>query len=143
MIRTFVAAIALASLAACSTVPTGPVEQDNALKAFKPVDGKAAVYIYRNEFMAPGIRMDVLINGVEIGSTSAMTYLYAELPPGRHQITSKAEDTHTLTLDAQAGQVAYIWQEVKAGGWYARSKLQLVDAATGQAGVKECRLTVR
>lgn len=143
MIRTLTAAIVMASLAACSSVPLGAPEQDSALKTFRPVDGKTALYIYRNEFMAPGIRMDVLVNGVEIGSTTAKTYLYAELPPGRHQITSKAEDNHTILFDAVPGQVAYVWQEVKMGGWYARSKLQLVDEETGQAGVKECKLTVR
>lgn len=143
MIRSLVAAGTLSMLAACSAVPMGSPGQDAELKSFRPIDGKASVYIFRNEFMAAGIRMDVLVNGIEIGSTTAMTYLHAELPPGRHQITSKAEDNHTISIDAVPGQVSYVWQEVKMGGWYARSKLQVVDEVAGQAGVRECKLAVR
>lgn len=143
MIRTIAAAITVTALAACSSVPMGTPEQDAALKLFKPVDGKAVIYVYRDETMWMTNRMDIQVNGVEIGSTTGLTYIQAELPPGRHQITSKAEDNHTITIEAKPGQILYVWQEVKMGGWMARSKLQVVDEATGQAGVRKTKLAVR
>lgn len=143
LIRTIAAAFSLSIIAACSSVPMGTAQQDGEVKKFAPPVDKAAVYIYRNEFMAPGIRMDVLVNGIDIGSTTAKTFLYTELPPGRHTITSKAENNHSIEIQTKAGESSYVWQEVKLGGWYARSKLQQVDAATGQSGVRECKLTVR
>jgi len=60
--------------------------------------------------------------------------------PGTHKLTSKAENTSELTVDAVAGKLYYVWQEVKMGVMSARSKLQLVDEPTGKAGVQESKL---
>ena len=141
MIRTLAAAVAIASLTACASVPMGTPSQDAALKKFEPVEGKAAVYIYRNEMMGMTSRLEVLVNGGDVGSTKGLTYLRLELPPGRHKLTSRAEFSDSMRIDVEAGRVYYVWQEVKAGGWWGpTSKLHLVDAAIGQAGVRECGL---
>ena len=140
MLRKIAAAVAIASLTACASVPMGTPSQDAALKKFEPVEGKAAVYIYRNEMFAYGVRMDVLVNGEDIGTTAALSYIYTTLPPGQHKISSKAEDNTSIRLNAEAGKVYYVWQEAVSGSWYARSKLHLVDEKTGQAGVRECGL---
>ncbi len=59
------------------------------------------------------------------------------MTPGKHTITSEAENTATL-----AGKPTFVWQEVKTGVLSARSKLNLVDAEQGKAGVKESDLPI-
>uniref|UniRef100_UPI0005A8FA6C DUF2846 domain-containing protein n=1 Tax=Paraburkholderia kururiensis TaxID=984307 RepID=UPI0005A8FA6C len=103
---------------------------------------KAAAYVYRNEALGAAVKMDVSLDGKPIGKTGAKTYLYEEVAPGHRQLVPKAENDSTPDFDAVAGKAIYVWQEVKMGIVYARNKLQLVDEQTGQAGVKESKLTV-
>jgi hypothetical protein len=140
MKRLLLAAFFALSLVGCASVNMGDPKQDAAAKTFKAPQGSAGVYIYRNESMGAGVKMDVEIDGKPVGQTVAKTFLYKEVAPGKHTITSKAENTDTLEIDAKPGVLYYIWQEVKMGVLYARNKLQLVDEATGKKGVLETNL---
>lgn len=84
--------------------------------------------------------MDVEVDGAPLGQTTAQPYLYRELIPGKHTITSRAENTDTLNVDAQPEQLSCIWQEVKMGILFARTKLHLVDGREGPGGVMGIRL---
>jgi len=140
MKKTFIAAIIAFSLVGCASVPMGDAKQDAALKTFVvPVD-KAGVYIYRNESLGGAVKMDVKVDGNPIGQTAANTYLYKEVTPGKHTITSEAENTDSVEIDAKSGTLSYIWQEVKMGILYARTKLHLVGEAEGKKGVLETKL---
>jgi uncharacterized protein YceK len=135
-----IAIAATLALAGCATVPMGDATQDTAAKTFSVPAGKSALYIYRNERIGAGVTMDVTLDGRLLGQTAAKTYLHAVVTPGRHVITSKAENTDTLEVVTRPGQATYVWQEVKMGILYARNKLQLVDEATGRQGVAESAL---
>lgn len=115
----------------------GDPSQDDTLKTFQIAPDKSAIYVYRNESMGAAVKMDVAIDGQAIGQTAAKTYLFKEVTPGKHTITSEAENTATL-----AGKPTFVWQEVKTGVLSARSKLNLVDAEQGKAGVKESDLAI-
>ena len=140
MKKLLIAAAVVVNLVGCATVNMGDAKQDAAAKTFTAPKDKAALYIYRNETMGAAVKMDVDLDGKPLGQTAATTYLYKEVAPGKHTITSKAENTDTLEIDAKPGMLYYIWQEVKMGVLSARSKLQLVDASTGKAGVSESKL---
>lgn len=137
-------AIALAAaalvLSGCASVPMGDPQKDAALKTFKIAPDKAGIYVYRNESMGAAIKMDVAINGQPMGQTAAKTYLYKEVTPGKYTITSKAENTDALDVDAKPGTLTFIWQEVKMGFMMARSKLQLMSETEGRKGVMETSL---
>jgi PBP1b-binding outer membrane lipoprotein LpoB len=126
--------------AGCASVPLAPQNEDQQAKTFTAKSNTAGLYIYRNETFGAANKLKVSIDGQEIGKTAAKTYFYKEVQPGKHVISSKAENTSELTVDALAGKVYYIWQEVKLGAFSARTKLQLVDEATGQKGVSESKL---
>lgn len=128
------------SLVGCASVNMGDPQQDAAAKRFAAPKDNAAVYIYRNESMGAAVKMDVEIDGKPVGITGANTYLYKEVAPGKHTITSKAENTDSVEIDAKPGTLHYIWQEVKMGVLYARTKLHLVDEAQGKKGVTETKL---
>ncbi|BCO29502.1 hypothetical protein MIZ03_4425 [Rhodoferax lithotrophicus] len=133
-------AVLASSLVGCASVNMGDAQQDAALKTFAPVKDKTGVYIYRNESMGAAIKMNVELDGQAIGQTAANTYLYKEVTPGKHTITSRAENDSSIEVDAQPGTLLYVWQEVKMGILGARSKLQIVDQAQGQKGVQETKL---
>ena len=140
-ITTF-AIVCLFTLAGCATVRLGEPKQDSAAKEFKPPSEKAGVYVYRNQMIGSAIRMVVFVDGFMVGETAQKTYLYFELPPGRHTIESRAENTDSLTADFRAGTLSYIWQEVRVGVYSARSSLHLVDETEGRKGVGESVLAV-
>jgi len=124
----------------CASVPMASVDQDMAAKSYARKQGKANIYVYRNENMGAAIKMPVAVNGKLVGDTAAKTYLLLEVAPGQHTITSKTENDSTVTVNAAAGQNYFLWQEVKMGLMTARSNLQQVDEKTGRAGVEECKL---
>lgn len=144
MMRKLMAAVALTAvllMTGCASVPMAGKNADAKAKQFGPSQGGTAnLYIYRNEIIGSAIKMPVLIDGVEAGDTVAKAYIFKTLPPGSHTIISKAENDSSLTVDMQAGQNYFVWQEVKMGVLYARSKLHLVTEATGEDGVRECGL---
>jgi len=117
-------------------------QEDIRLKSFEAPKKNAIIYIYRNEIRGNIAIMDVKVDGEFLGETVWKTYLYKEVTPGTHIITSKAANEHSIEIDVKAGSVNYIWQEVKLGILSPRSKLHLVSSAEGKAGVLESKLIV-
>lgn len=132
--------LAAVLLTGCASVPKASPEQDARAKTFAVAAGKANIYLYRNESMGGAVKMDVALDGKPMGQTAAQTYFMFEVTPGKHTITSKAENEVMQEVIAEAGKNYFIWQEVKMGVMYARNKLNVVDEATGRAGVAECSL---
>jgi len=132
-------AIAL-NLVGCASVNMGTPQQDATAKTFKAPADKAAIYVYRNESMGGAVKMDVAIDGQPVGQTAAKTFLYKEVAPGKHVVESKSENTDKVEVDAKPGMLYFIWQEVKMGALYARTKLHLVSEEEGKKGVNETKL---
>lgn len=114
--------------------------QDAAAKTISVKPDKANIYVYRNETMGAAVKMPVALNGKLIGDTASKTYIKLEVPSGEHTLVSKTENDAVLPVKTVAGKNYFVWQEVKMGMFAARSALHLVDEATGQAGVQECKL---
>lgn len=141
MLQRFLAVCFIAlSMVGCASVKMEDAKQDATAKQFQINPNKSGLYIYRNESMGGAIKMDVTVDGKAIGQSAAKTYFFLEVEPGKHTITSKSENTDSLTLDTVAGKLYYVWQEVKMGFLFARTKLSLMDEATGKAGINESKL---
>lgn len=140
-LRTLLAPVLLLALllGGCASVPMDSLDSDQRSKRFSPPADKSGIYLYRHESFGGAIPMTVTLDGRVAGQTGPKTYFHWIVEPGRHEISSISENTSTLVLDTLPGNSYYIWQEVKMGLWMARSLLQEVDAATGQAGVLECK----
>lgn len=141
MIRSILVAASLVGvglMSGCASVPMAPQSADSAAKAFKADSAKANIYIYRNETFGAALKMPVTLDGASIGQTAANTYIFQQVAPGSHTITSQGKDS--LSIDAKAGNNYFVWQEVKMGLVSGGSKLHLVDEAKGKAGVAECKL---
>lgn len=130
-------------IAGCASVPMESAENDAKAKQFQVSDeGKAGVYIYRNETFGAAMKLSVALDGKHLGQTASKTYFYKEVEPGEHSVMSSAENTDELTFEAIAGKLYYVWQEIKMGVMAARSKLHLVDEEQGQKGVNESKLAI-
>ena len=140
MKKSVAVAIVAMALVGCASVPIGDAKRDAALKTFSIAPDKSGIYIYRNESMGAATKMDVDLDGKPLGQTAANMYLYKEVTPGKHTITSKAENTDTVEVEAKPGSLLYVWQEVKMGFLSARTKLHVVDEAQGKKGVQETKL---
>lgn len=136
----FFAGALIVLLSGCASVPMASMERDNQAKTFAVKPGLSNIYVYRNESMGAAIKMDVELDGKSIGQTVAKSYFALEVSPGKHTLVSKAENDSSLEVNAEAGKNNFVWQEVKMGLIIARTKLQLVDEATGMAGVAESKL---
>ena len=143
MLKKLLSAFVLAGVlivSGCASVPMANQSADAQAKSFTPSADKATVYIYRNENFGAAIKMPVLIDNMSVGDTAAKTYIVKQLPPGSHTITSKTEKDSSVSIDMVAGQIYYVWQEVKMGMWAAGSALHVVDDKKGQDGVRESKL---
>jgi hypothetical protein len=122
----------------CASVQMASPAEDSAAKAYKVDSTKANIYIYRNETFGAALKMPVTLDNASVGETASKTYIFRQVNPGTHAITSQGKDT--LTLETTAGNNYFVWQEVKMGLVSGGSKLNLVDEAKGKAGVAECKL---
>ena len=136
----FLALSSALAISGCATSPVATDSLDQAAKTFIPKPGKANVYVYRNEMFGGAVSMEVFLNGQSVGRTGAQTYLLLEVPPGKHTITSKAENESRVELTVEAGKNYFVWQEVKMGIMSARNQLQVVNETAGRAGVAESKL---
>lgn len=127
-------------LSGCASVPMASIEHDSQVKTFAVKPGLSNIYIYRNEMFGAAIKMDVELDNKSIGQTVAKSYFALEVLPGKHTLISKAENDSVLDVNTEAGKNYFVWQEVKMGLIIARNKLQIVDEATGRAGIAESKL---
>ncbi len=131
--------LVVALLTGCASVPMAPPAADQQAKQFQVARDQAKIYVYRNETLGAALKMPLTLNGKSVGETGPKTYYVFDVAPGKYTLTSQGSES-TITVDATAGNIYYVWQEVKMGLMSGGSMLQLVDAAKGQAGVKESKL---
>lgn len=129
-----------ASLVGCASVPMGDARQDQALKTFAVAPDKAGIYIYRSDDRGGAVKMDVHLDGVPLGQTATKTYLYSAVAPGKHTISSILNGADTLEVEVNAGSLAYVRQDLKAGFFRPHTRLHLVSEAEGRKGVLQTRL---
>lgn len=134
------ALLALFMFSGCVAVKTASLEKDTDAKKFITDKEKANVYLCRNELFGAAVGMDVKVDGKLAGETGSKTYFNWKLEPGKHEFTSEAENTSTVVLNTEAGKNYHLWQEVKMGILYARTKLQEVPKYIGEKCVMESKL---
>ena len=125
-----------ASLVGCASAPVGDPQQDAMLKAVAAAPDRAGIDIYRSEPIATAYRIEVFLDGAPLGQTAGRTYLYAEVAPGRHTVTSNADNIATLEVNVEPGSLTFVWQEVTAGWFRPRNKLHLMSETQGREGVR-------
>lgn len=136
------AALAVALLAGCASVPMATEAEDTEAKTFAPPPAdKAGVYIYRDSSLGSALKKTIYIDGEPIGESAAKTYFYEIVEPGEHRIATESEfGENDLVLQAEAGQNHYVRQYIKIGVFVGGANLKVVSEEEGQAGVQKCKL---
>jgi len=124
----------------CASAPVGDPQQDAATKELTVAPDNAGLFIYRNETDYLGIGTDVWLDGTPLGQTTAKTYLYTPVAPGRHVITSNAGNTDTLEVEFKAGAMAFVRQEIQFGADPAQVELYLMSEDEGRKHIQDCKL---
>lgn len=137
--------LASSYLSGCASVPLASVEEDKARKAFSsPSADKAGLYIFRNSNAAATLKKSVYIDGEYIGETAPMTYLYEEIKPGEHTLSTESEfSNNDLILEAESGKNYFVRQFLKLGIFIAGAILQHVPEDEGMEAVVECKLATK
>jgi hypothetical protein len=97
------------------------------------------IYVIRPSIVGGAIPMSVRDDNKLIGSTGPKGYLCWEREPGKTKLSSKAENTSSVELDAKKGSDYYFTQYVRMGFFIARTKLELIDETKGQEMLKFCK----
>jgi hypothetical protein len=130
--------VVTAALAGCASL--APPNADTLAKLMQPVPEKAVIFLVRNEPASAPWRIKVTMDGRDMGSTSANTYFRWVVEPGRHIVISEAQNDSGVVIDAQAGQIYYLWQDVSTGFFRPRSDLRFVDRSTAEIALRSCYL---
>jgi hypothetical protein len=132
--------IVLAALSACASRPLADADTDALAKLMRPVEGKAVIYVFRNETYSAPWPVRLTLDGKNMGSTDANTYFRWSVEPGQHIIATHAENNEGLVLETEAGKVYYVWQEISMGYFQPRSSLREVDRSTADVALRNCYL---
>jgi len=130
----------LALVCSCTSVPMASPQADAQAKTFATQPGMCGLYVYRNEMYGMTNEFPVQLDGRPLGTTGTKTFLFTWVAPGMHEVVTLAERNSRIEIDAKAGALVYVWQEVKADTQSKFAQLHQVEESKGQAGVRECKL---
>jgi hypothetical protein len=136
------AALGIALLSGCASVPMESAEKDQALKAFPaPPENQAGLYIFRDSALGPILKKTVKIDNEVVGETAMNTYFYRVVSPGAHVLATESEfSDNTINLNAEAGKNHYVRKSIKMGVFVGGAQLQEVSESEGQKGVADTEL---
>jgi hypothetical protein len=138
---------ATAVLSGCASAP--PVaEMQQATEHFhlpkKPAHGMAMVYVVRPSNLGGLFRFNVFVDdqqdASEVGYNRGEQYIYFEVTPGTHKISSKAENWAETVITAKAGETLFLYQESKIGFAIARNAIYPTSELEGKYYVKTLKL---
>lgn len=129
-----------AGLAGCGVAPLASPKADTLAKQLLPAEGRAVIYLFRNSPPSAGWTIPVTLDGKEMGVTGGQTYFRWEVGPGEHMIVSKTHDWSGLMVNAEAGRIYYVWQDIGIGFFVPTSRLSFVDRVTAELNLRSCYL---
>lgn len=136
------AALGIALLSGCASVPMESAEKDKELKAFPaPPQNQAGLYIFRDSALGFSLKKTLKVDNQVVGETAINTYFYQVISPGPHVLATESEfSDNTINLNAEAGKNHYVRQSIKYGVFVGGAKLGEVPEAEGQKGVANSKL---
>lgn len=91
--------------------------------------------------MGSALKKTVKVDGEIVGETAPMTYLYINIEPGDHVLSTESEfSDNELSITAEAGRNYFVHQHMKLGVFVGGASFELVSEEEGREGVLECEL---
>ncbi len=120
-------------LAGCAQLP--PTPQDIQAKKFEPVPDRAVIYLVRDYPDFNDQAATVWLGDTGTITTYPGTYYRWEVPPGTHHITGFGADMGTITLQAEAGGVYFVRQQLSPFLRFPHSNFTLASESYGRSAV--------
>jgi hypothetical protein len=137
--------LAVCLLGSCAGLPTAGSDPDEAAKAFRASEGKAAIYIIPS---FSDSEVTVTMDGRKVGRLVPAQFLLLDVPPGRHVLfvtfagliweALPREKSDDLTMDVEAGQCVFlrtIWTEENRKWSHPRIYLERMKEEEGRQAV--------
>jgi hypothetical protein len=133
--RLLCAALAVAALGGCVSVPEAPPARDAEAKAFGTHPGAATVYVYRNDFTSHLTEDSTLfIDGRLIGGTLPGTFFRVNLRAGEHVLHGYGYDQGRLKLTTRPGVAYFVALNVSNN----TSHFRAVDPEAAKREIERC-----
>ncbi len=134
--------VAFIAFAACASAQVAPPEADAAAKLFKPLDGKANLYIARkSETFGSAVAFKLIVDGNELGPISTGTFYLVAVEPGKHSIEVRALiSTAKLGVDLEAGKNYFYDVAATTGSAGKVSVTRVLIEAMGKLMVNQSKL---
>ncbi|KNY39307.1 hypothetical protein AKG94_24715 [Vibrio harveyi] len=137
----------LLGLSGCTSVPKVDSAISNQAKTFEaPKDGKAGIYIYRQDTMVgAALKKFVYVDGECIGETAPGVFFYHEVKGNEEHIVSTESEfsENHLTILTEEGRNYFINQYIKMGVFVGGAGVELVDEEMGKAEVLKVDMAVK
>jgi hypothetical protein len=112
---------ALAGLLLCGCAEKFHMVAREDSPAFAPKPDKALLVIIRTATFNGDEIFNNYLDGRMIGQTRGRTAFLTDVAPGRHYVTSRAENVDTIRLNFEAGRIYFLLQGIYPG-WTATSR---------------------
>jgi hypothetical protein len=99
--------------------------------------GQGRVFVYRDSAFGAAIQPDVAINGKTVGVSRANGFFYTDLPAGQYKVSAQTEVERSLSFTLAPGEVKYVQTTISFGFLAGRMNFDLVNAAAGEAAIKD------
>ena len=128
-------------LVSCAQVPLASEQQRNAASGFRPQPGKAGVYVFRETgFVGSAIAYFVYVDGRLLGICGNGMFLYAEIDPGRHILSTDLTQFRDTSINVESGRVYFVrlsaYLQLSVGS---PAPLRSVSQEEGRRGVTKCK----
>ena len=146
MICSLLVGVSLLLVTGCATLPS-PEKMATEVSGYNlPKQSEtesALVYIVRPSSLGFAIRFNVFLDDKEANSEMGYTrgsQIYFFVSPGKHIISSKAENWAEITIDAKAGETIFLRQDPSMGFIMARNSIEQIQELEGKYHVKKMSL---
>ncbi len=120
--------------------PAIAAEKDEKLPRAEVKPDAALIYVARPAGMGFAVPMYFFANEQFLGMNHGNGYFWAYLPPGKYIFWSKAENVNAVPeMEVEAGKTYYFRQKTVPGWVKARTAVELVDSAQGEALIDDCQ----
>jgi hypothetical protein len=116
------------------TVEAG-LQAEAMARLFKPVPGKAVIYLVRDRGDVWTQDVVMYLDGREMGASEPMSYFRWEVEPGAHVIAADTIPPAVLEVSTEPGGLYYVWQDINPGHLRAPTALRLVDQTTARTTI--------
>lgn len=92
-----------------------------------PSPGKSALVVGRTTTFGGGVNIENFLDKQFIGTTKGRSFFVSSVEPGRHYVTSQAENLDTVLLNFEPDKTYYLLNSIRMGVLFARSKYYLME----------------